>query len=626
MKKIDEITQMSKEILPDDMIDLLFSEVDDKPDIEKGEYLDTLKVSMVSLIDSTNKYFSTEELKDEILRFQTEVNKMKSKSGMGLFCNSDLRFGYANANANEISGNVNTSLLAGLSMTEGGGVETVYDFVHMDRGIYHHSFCGLGVSLGPQFGAGISSGYSGISKFITNIGLNQQDNISRFSGPSVSSSVGISVGFKLKIGISAGVSIGTSRGVYDAFDISNSYILSGSTCPAAFESVIDPRSFISYSLSTGAGAGTGVGTIIGAIEDEQVASISYSIDQLHTNYGKDRWGRKISSTSNGSRNFGHSVEGLYSGAAGLDLTASAMALAYGFFAPSDCEDPAYLPAVSSVEISNIQSNSLIASAEILDDGDGSISEKGFCWSEEQNPTSENDCNSEGTGSDDFTCTISNLQPNTEYYVRAYATNEMGTAYGEQNNFTTDAEAGMPSVNTATITSITENSAQSGGNVTDDSGASVTARGVCWSTTQNLSTNDSCSSAGSGTGNFTSNLTNLSSETQYFVRAYATNSVGTSYGNQESFTTDAEDDGNDERQSWNSNDAAGAIASTLKLPKPGFRGHSFGKLANEGHLGGFWSNSVSDFSSVVLDIYNAGAGFHNANRADGWTVRCIKNNL
>jgi len=527
-EKIEEITQMSKEILPGDMIDLLFSEVDRIPQHEKEEYLDTLQYSISSLIDSTNKYFSTEELKDEILRFQTEVNKMKSKSGMGLSCNSDLRFGYASAN--EISGNVNASLLAGLSMTEGGGVETVYDFVHMDRGIYHHSFCGIGVSLGPQFGAGISSGYSGISKFITNIGLNQQDNISRFSGPSVSSSVGISVGFKLKIGISAGASIGTSRGVYDTFDISNSYILSGSTCPAAFESVIDPRSSISYSLSTGAGAGTGVGTIIGAIEEEQVASISYSIEQLHTNYGKDRWGRKIASTRMAAEILGHSVEGLYSGTAGLDLTASAMALAYGFFAPSDCEDPAYLPAVSSVEISNIQSNSFIASAEILDDGDGSISEKGFCWSEEQNPTSENDCNSEGTGSDDFTSTISNLQPNTEYYVRAYATNEMGTAYGEQNNFTTYAEAGMPSVNTATITSITENSAQSGGNVTDDGGASVTARGVCWSTSQNPTTNDNCTADGNGTGSFTSSLTNLTSDTRYYVRAYATNSEGTGQRN------------------------------------------------------------------------------------------------
>ena len=72
---------------------------------------------------------------------------------------------------------------------------------------------------------------------------------------------------------------------------------------------------------------------------------------------------------------------------------------------------------------------------------------------------------------------------------------------------------------------------------NDGGADITARGVCWSTSQNPTSTDDCTSDGSGTGSFTSNLSNLVSDTQYYVRAYATNSEGTAYGSQLNFTTD-----------------------------------------------------------------------------------------
>ncbi len=90
--------------------------------------------------------------------------------------------------------------------------------------------------------------------------------------------------------------------------------------------------------------------------------------------------------------------------------------------------------------------------------------------------------------------------------------------------------------TTTATTITSTTAASGGNVTSDGGTSVTARGVCWSTSQNPTTTDSKTSDGTGTGEFTSAITGLSSLTLYYIRAYATNSAGTSYGTQVSFTT------------------------------------------------------------------------------------------
>ncbi len=95
---------------------------------------------------------------------------------------------------------------------------------------------------------------------------------------------------------------------------------------------------------------------------------------------------------------------------------------------------------------------------------------------------------------------------------------------------------VPTLNTTNVSSVTETSAASGGNITGDGGATVTARGICWSTSQNPTTADNTTSDGTGTGTFTSNLTGLTANTIYYLRAYATNSEGTAYGNLVSFTT------------------------------------------------------------------------------------------
>ncbi|MEI7982261.1 MAG: hypothetical protein WCI71_11460, partial [Bacteroidota bacterium] len=94
----------------------------------------------------------------------------------------------------------------------------------------------------------------------------------------------------------------------------------------------------------------------------------------------------------------------------------------------------------------------------------------------------------------------------------------------------------PTVTTTAVTSITQTTAVSGGNVTSDGGQTVTARGVCWSQTINPTIAGSHTSDGTGTGVFTSNLTGLTANKLYYVRAYATNGAGTSYGIQLSFTT------------------------------------------------------------------------------------------
>ncbi len=99
------------------------------------------------------------------------------------------------------------------------------------------------------------------------------------------------------------------------------------------------------------------------------------------------------------------------------------------------------------------------------------------------------------------------------------------------------EEGAPIVSTESVTGVTANTASTGGNVTDDQGAEVTTRGVCWSVVSPATTSDDCTLDGTGTGVFVSSVTGLSPETDYYIRAYATNSEGTSYGAELTFTTD-----------------------------------------------------------------------------------------
>jgi uncharacterized protein (TIGR02145 family) len=193
-----------------------------------------------------------------------------------------------------------------------------------------------------------------------------------------------------------------------------------------------------------------------------------------------------------------------------------------------------LPGLTTVTVTSVTDSSAVSGGTITSDGGTSITAKGICWSTSQYPDLGDDYTFEGTGSTPFVSTMEDLEPNTTYYVRAYATNSLGTSYGNQRNFTT--VTGMPKVTTTAVSDVDDVSASSGGNVTYDGGATITARGVCWSTSHDPDINDDHTTDGSGLGTFISSITGLTPGTEYFVRAYATNINGTAYGGEVSFTT------------------------------------------------------------------------------------------
>ena len=194
-----------------------------------------------------------------------------------------------------------------------------------------------------------------------------------------------------------------------------------------------------------------------------------------------------------------------------------------------------LAIVKTDSINNVTATGFTAFGTVVSDCDIPVTARGFCYSTQQYPTIEDEHTTSGKGLGEFKSNITKLEYGTTYYVRAYATNETSTTYGEQIAVTT--LSGLPTVTTAEVTNIGSVKATCGGNVTDDGTLTVTARGVCYGTNQYPTIEGSHTTNGKGLGEFTSNITGLNDKTTYYVRAYATNAAGTVYGEQKSFKTE-----------------------------------------------------------------------------------------
>ena len=207
------------------------------------------------------------------------------------------------------------------------------------------------------------------------------------------------------------------------------------------------------------------------------------------------------------------------------LAVQSFAYAAGFSVRLVCQSN---PRIRTIGMSNVIPTSATANAEV--DFTGTVSTRGVCWNTTGAPTVNDTHFNAGTGTGSFTAQMTSLQPNTTYYIRAYAKISGTYRYGNTLTFTT---SGQFAVSTSAVTGITGTFAQCGGTVTGG-GQGVTARGLCRGTSSNPTVSGSHTTEGRGEGSFYSMMDNLTEGNYYYVRAYATTSEGTVYGDERSF--------------------------------------------------------------------------------------------
>jgi pectin methylesterase-like acyl-CoA thioesterase len=194
------------------------------------------------------------------------------------------------------------------------------------------------------------------------------------------------------------------------------------------------------------------------------------------------------------------------------------------------------PTVTTTTPTYISSTFLSTGGNISTDGGADITARGVCWNTTGNPSVANSKSTDGIGVGSFNTKVTGLTPNTKYYIKAYATNISGTSYGEEFTATTLEKLSVPAVTTAPVSNILVTTVTAGGEVTFWGGDPVTERGICFSTNSNPTINSERTINGKDIGTFTTTLGNLSANTTYYVRAYATNGLGTAYGEEYEFTT------------------------------------------------------------------------------------------
>ena len=197
--------------------------------------------------------------------------------------------------------------------------------------------------------------------------------------------------------------------------------------------------------------------------------------------------------------------------------------------------PSLQVTVTTSDPTDITTYGMTCGGEVTDSGNSGVLVRGVCWSTRQNPIVNDPHTTDGYGMGSFTSAVEGLEMNTTYYVRAYAMTTTGTGYGEQIMFST--KNGVPVLTTSAASEIGTTWATCGGDISDDGGIEVTERGICWSTSPNPTIEGDHGSNGAGLGSFSVNMNNLEPNTTYYVRAYATNSHTTAYGNEVFFRTE-----------------------------------------------------------------------------------------
>jgi uncharacterized protein (TIGR02145 family) len=192
------------------------------------------------------------------------------------------------------------------------------------------------------------------------------------------------------------------------------------------------------------------------------------------------------------------------------------------------------PQISTIDPAPITSSSVSVGGSIASDGGSGVVEKGIFWSKSPNANISGVKVVIESETNDFTTTLDNLLRGTTYYVKAFATNAKGSAFGEEKLFSTLKE--LPTIATLSAQDITINSAIIFGEITSDGGANITEKGFYWGTTDAPETTGTKIVIEGEEAQFSKSLDNLNPGATYFFVAYAENEVGKVYGSQKSLKT------------------------------------------------------------------------------------------
>jgi hypothetical protein len=253
---------------------------------------------------------------------------------------------------------------------------------------------------------------------------------------------------------------------------------------------------------------------------------------------------------------------------------------------------------ATASVSSITKTTAISGGNITNNGGAIVTISGIVWSTTSTPTiALSTKTTDGISTGTFTSSLTDLTAAKTYYVRSYATNSVGTNYGTQTSFTTLAQAPTVSA-TAIPTSIARTTAVVGGTVSVD-GIPTASRGLVYGTSSGSSTYSV--TVGSGAGTFTTTLTGLTAGTTYFVRSFASNSLGTVYGPEQTFITVA------------AFSAPLIVTSGLLLNLDAANPDSYsGSGTTWTNLAPTGSSSVPNFTINSSATYNSGIGAINLN--------------
>ena len=336
--KETEIIDITSTYMPSTFVSMIEDEMEiRKTEPNYSQYIDSLQQASIALGKIIDETFSPQEFKNAIAEFQNNINNnLKGRSSSECFL-LDLGLGYGKGCEISVgaNGTIAAAISVGLTAQQGGGAETVYDFVNFERKTFIYSACSFGGQIGVGLQAGLSSnvGFSGYLDWIRGFKHDNTININSFAGPSKGHQYSISGDIKTLLGLNAALAIGTWTGVDGGCSAAYNLL----DCPQNFPANPSGLKGYTFTVSGGGSAGPATGLVV-SLGGEAIGMCASGIANSYKNYNKAIIGRKAASFKMAIDILNiDAITGVITASINpFDLTAAVAAISYGFIDPDDC--------------------------------------------------------------------------------------------------------------------------------------------------------------------------------------------------------------------------------------------------------------------------------------------------